>query len=85
MGLRNLCRSRQSSTCINQTIDQGKTITIPEALSQMFAIPSISGPSLQPCEYHVNVFLVGKSPLSPSKYLSENNISGKDFGESEGL
>lgn len=84
VGLRNLCRSRQSNTCVDQTIDQGKAITVSEALSRMFAIPSVSGPSLQACEYHANVFLVGKSPLSSSKYCPKTISAGKFLGKVKG-
>uniref|UniRef100_A0A0D6QZ40 Protein phosphatase n=1 Tax=Araucaria cunninghamii TaxID=56994 RepID=A0A0D6QZ40_ARACU len=81
-GLRNFSRFSQSSnTCLDQTVDQGKALSVSEALSRMFAIPSVYGPSWQACEYHAHVFLVGNSPLSSSKYstktLSTRRLLGR--------
>ncbi|KAH9313958.1 hypothetical protein KI387_022585 [Taxus chinensis] len=80
VGLRNLCQLRQSNTCLDQVIDQGKALSVSEALSRMFAIPSVYGPSWQACEYHAHVFLVGKNPLSSPKYSPKNISAGRILG-----
>ncbi|XP_043711786.1 probable protein phosphatase 2C 55 [Telopea speciosissima] len=45
-------------------VDQRRNLSVVGALSRTFSIPSVSGPSCQVCEYHINRLLSDSSPVS---------------------
>ncbi|KAJ4833947.1 hypothetical protein Tsubulata_016658 [Turnera subulata] len=47
-------------------VNRRRNITVVEALSRMFSVPSVSGPSFQVCEYHINRALADSSEISAS-------------------
>ncbi|ERN17541.1 probable protein phosphatase 2C 55 isoform X1 [Amborella trichopoda] len=65
--LQNLLQSNIVNKASKQASNQGNTLSIAGTLSRTFAVPSVSGPSCQICEYHVSCAFSDSKCISTSK------------------